>query len=120
MNYKKNEIKEHIIYELNNYSWNEIIEKREDIAELHHNLFNIDYYIIGRYQAKQWLSDEVFNVIDYIKEYEEMNFGEVSTNFSEAEHIVNMYTYIIGEEILYDLLSNKQGLLELYKNHKRG
>ena len=48
-----------------------------------------------------------------------MNFGEVSTNFSEAEHIVNMYTYIIGEEILYDLLSNKQGLLELYKNHKR-
>ena len=119
MNYKKNEIKEHIIYELNSYTWNEILNFREDISELHHNLFNIDYYIIGRYQASKWLSDEVFNVIDYIKEYEEMNFGEVSTNFSEAEHIVNMYTYIIGEEILYDLLSDKQGLLELYKKHKR-
>ena len=51
MNYKKNEIKEHIIYELNSYTWNEILNFREDISELHHNLFNIDYYIIGRYQA---------------------------------------------------------------------
>ena len=123
MNYKKNEIKEHIINELNIYSWSEIIEKKEDISELHHQLFNTDYYIIGRYACERWLVDgelnQTFEVIDYIKEYEQMNFGEVSTNFSEAEHIVNMYTYIIGEEILYDLLSDKQGLLELYKNHKR-
>ncbi len=119
MEYKKNEIKEHIIDILNNYTWNEILNFREDISELHHNLFNTDYYIIGRYQAKQWLSDEVLDVIDYIKEYEEMNFGEVSTNFSEAEHIVNMYTFILGEELLYDLLGNRKGLLELYKNHKR-
>ena len=123
MEYKKNEIKEHIIDELNNYSWSEIIEKKEDISELHHQLFNTDYYIIGRYACERWLVDgelnQTFEVIDYIKEYEQMNFGEVSTNFSEAEHIVNMYTYIIGEEILYDLLSDKQGLLELYKNHKR-
>ena len=48
-----------------------------------------------------------------------MNFGEVYTDLSSSEKVVNMYAYIIGEEILYDLLSDKQGLLELYKNHKR-
>ena len=123
MNYKKNEIKEHIIDELNNYSWSEIIEKREDISELHHNLFNIDYYLIGRYACEKWLLDgelnQTFEVIDFIKEYEESNFGEVYTDLSSSEKVVNMYAYIIGEELLYDLLSDKQGLLELYKNHKR-
>tara|TARA_R110000824_G_scaffold376490_1_gene567623 strand:+ start:1823 stop:2185 length:363 start_codon:yes stop_codon:yes gene_type:complete len=119
MNYKKNEIKEHIIEELNNYSWTEIIEKREDISELHNDLFNIDYYLIGYYNCRKWLSDEVFNVIEYIKNYETDNFGEVYTDLSSSEKVVNMYTYIIGEEILYNLLSERQGLLELYKNHKR-
>ena len=119
MNYKKNEIKEHIFDELNNYSWNEILEFREDISELHNNLFNIDYYLIGYYNCRKWLSDEVFNVIEYIKEYEENNFGEVYTDFSNSEKVANMYAYIIGEELLYDFLNDRNGLLELYKNYKR-
>ena len=106
MEYKKNEIKEHIYDELNNYSWNEIIEKREDISELHHNLFNIDYYLIGRYACERWLLDgelnQTFEVIEFIKEYEEMNFGELYTDLSNPEKVVNMYVYIIGEEIVCD------------------
>ena len=74
-----------------------------EIDELHHNLFNTDYYIIGTYRATQWLGEEVFNVINIIKEWEQDNFGEVSTDFSEAENVVNMYTYIIGEMVLSDV-----------------
>lgn len=113
MNYKKNEIKQYIFDNVNKNSfgsWSDVLELIKD-GELHHQLFNTDYYIIGRYEAKKWLSDEVLEVIDYIKEYEQMNFGEVSTNFSEAEQIVNMYTYIIGEELLSELST-----LELYKH----
>ena len=33
------------------------------------------------------------------------NFGEVYTDFSEPERIVNMYTYIIGEEIVSDWIN---------------
>lgn len=71
-------------------------------CDLHNEIFNSDYYIIGRYQAEQWLVKHigVFNAIYEIKEYEENNFGEVNTDFREPAKVVNMLVYIIGEEIL--------------------
>ena len=78
---------------------------KEHKDDLHHEVFNTDYYIIGTYKAKQWLKDEVFNVIDIIKKYENFNFGQVSTDFSEPEKVVNMYTYIVGEEVVANYLN---------------
>jgi hypothetical protein len=71
-------------------------------SELHNNLFNEDYFIIGRYQAEMFLRDcgGVFSCIAEIKEYEEGNFGEVTTDLSDAEGVANMYAYIKGEEML--------------------
>ena len=71
-----------------------------DVSDLHHYLLNEDYFIVGTYQAKQWLSSYVFDVIETIKEYEQSNFGKVSTDFSDPEKVANMYAYILGEEIL--------------------
>ena len=68
--------------------------------DLHCALFNTDYYIFGTYEAKKWCGDNTFNIIEVIREYEEFNFGEVSTDFSNPETVVNMYVYILGEEIL--------------------
>ena len=76
----------------------------KDFSDIHFELFNQDYYIIGRYQATQWLGDQVFNCIDEIRQYETDNFGEVSTDFSEPERVVNMYVYIVGEHILQDVI----------------
>ena len=67
--------------------------------DLHNHAFNNDYYIIGRYKATQWLEDQVFNIINIIKEYEQDTFGEVTTDFSEPEKVVNMYTYIVGKDV---------------------
>lgn len=72
----------------------------DNTCDLHNELYNMDYFIVGIYQAKQFLNDSVFDVIETIKEYESFNFGEVSTDFSSPEKIVNMYAYIIGEELL--------------------
>jgi hypothetical protein len=71
-------------------------------ADLHNDLFNSDYYIIGRYQSDQWLiaNTGVFNAIGIIQEYENMQFGEVSTDLSEPERVCNMIVYIAGEEVL--------------------
>ncbi len=71
-------------------------------SDLHHELFNTDWYIIGRYQAEQWLiaNTGVFNAIGTIQEYEKEQFGEICTDLSEPENIVNMLVYIIGEEVL--------------------
>ena len=72
--------------------------------ELHHEAFNTDYYIIGTYEAEKWLEDHVFDVIHTIQDYEMSHFGEVNTDLSEPERVVNMYTYIVGEEIVNDWL----------------
>ena len=73
-------------------------------CDLHNELFNTDYFIIGYYQAEQWLINHpgIFAAIEEIREYEQSNFGQVSTDFSSSEKVVNMYAYIKGEEILAD------------------
>ncbi len=92
--------------------------------DLHHELFNTDYYIIGTYKAKQWCGENVFNIVETIKEYETFNFGEVSTDLSNPEAVVNMYVYIVGEEILslieYYLLydSNDELTIDIIKQVK--
>ena len=71
------------------------------LEELHNYAFNQDYYMIGTYQAKKWCEDYVFDIIECIRQWENDVIGEVSTDFSEPEKVVNMYTYIVGEHIVY-------------------
>jgi hypothetical protein len=73
---------------------------RSFIDDLHHYAFNENYFIIGTYKATQYMEDQIFNIINFIKEYENDNFGEVNTDFSDPEKVLNMYVYIIGEEIV--------------------
>jgi len=102
MEYKQEEIKEYFQDWIEDQDKDWILENKED---LHHHCFNTDYYIIGTYEAKQWLGDEVFNVIEHIRDYEDMHFGEVTTDFSNPEKVVNMYVYIIGEDIVRDYIN---------------
>ena len=101
-------------YQLNKETRTELvnftIDKLKDLfdsnvygCDLHNEIFNTDYYIIGSYKAEQFLQNSgvgIFGAIDIIKDYEESQFGEVYTDFSEAERVCNMLVYIIGEEIL--------------------
>ncbi len=75
------------------------------VSEIHNEVFNTDYFIIGRFEAEKWLVNNggIFNAIETIKNYEQDNFGTVNTDFSEAEHVCNMYVYILGEEVLNSL-----------------
>ena len=96
--YKYQEVKDYFDNFINENS-NYLDEIGED---LHHECFNTDYYIIGTYKATQWLGDQVFSIINIIKHYEQENFGEVTTDFSDPEKVVNMYVYILGECIVSD------------------
>ena len=87
------------------YDWDSDKVTLDNVYDLHHEIFNQDYYIIGRYQAKQWMGADAFDCIYEIQEYENNNFGRVTTDLSEPERVVNMYVYIIGEEILEDVIS---------------
>ena len=62
------------------------------IAQNRIQLFNTDYYVIGRWHAEQWLKKHnisVFEAIEFVQEYEKDNFGETQT-YTDAEKLVNM------------------------------
>ena len=102
LTYKRAEIKKYLndrVKELKEYSKESYNDMVKD-GELHHEIFNTDYYIIGTYEAKQWLGDQAFDIIGIIKEYEEDNFGEVNTELDNPERVVNMYVYIVGEDLI--------------------
>ena len=99
MNEKQDEIRQHFVDWLEEQPADWIKENYED---LHHHCFNTDYYIIGTYKAVQWLGDQVFEIKGIIKEYELDHFGEVTTDFCDPEKIVNMYVYIVGEQVVYE------------------
>ena len=97
---QKQDVKDYIIDQLN-----DDVGLDQDINDLHHYLLNEDYFIIGYYQAEQWLKKDngsILEAIETIREYEQSNFGQVSTDLSSSENVANMLAYILGEEILYN------------------
>ena len=73
-------------------------------CDLHNEVFNTDYYIIGTYQAKEALNEyDVFEAIELVQNYEQEQFGEVNTDLSNPESLINMVYYIIGDEIIGEM-----------------
>ena len=78
-----------------------------DFDDLHFHAFNEDYYIIGYFQAEQWLKKHdisPFEAIADIIEWEQFTIGEsmLKPEDINAEKIANLYVYIKGEELLSD------------------
>ena len=77
-------------------------------CDLHNEVFNMDYYIIGIDKAKRALNEYgIWDAIDKIQKYEKDNFGEIytyGTTLNDPEKLVNMLYYIIGEEVLYEMM----------------
>ena len=97
---QKQDVKEYIIDQLESD-----VGLDQHISDLHHFLLNEDYFIIGYYQAEQWLKKDngsIFEAIETIREYEQSNFGQVTTDLSSSENVANMLAYILGVEILFN------------------
>ena len=98
----KEELSEYIterIAEIHKYEGNEM-------DDLHFHLFNEDYYIIGYYQASEWLKTHnigEFEAMAIVQQYEVDNFGESTKVYDNSESVVNMLAYIWGAEILSDM-----------------
>ena len=102
LTYKRDEIKKFLndrVKELKEYSKDEYNTLVKD-GELHNEIFNTDYYVAYYSEANEWLGDHAFEIIGIVKEYEEDNFGEVTTDLSDSTKVVNMYVYIVGEDLI--------------------
>lgn len=90
-------------------------------CDLHHEVFNTSYYIVGTHRAKEALFDyDVWEAIEKVQTYEKDNFGEVYTDLSDPEKLINMLFYIIGEEVLWEMLDNSETWSENWNNRADG
>lgn len=99
----------------------DIISHLEDFdgyyCDLHNEVFNTDYYIIGNYQAREALKEyDVFEAIDFVMNYEKVNFGEVTTDISDPERLINMVYYIIGEDVIGEAMEEIPGFYNNWDN----
>ena len=46
----------------------------------------------------------MFEAIEKVQAYEKDNFGEIYTDLSNPEKLINMLYYIIGEEVLFEMM----------------
>ena len=102
LTYKRDEIREFLderINEMKEYDIENLKQLIKD-GEIHNEIFNTDYYIVYYSEANEWLGDHAFEIIGIVKEYEEDNFGEVTTDLSDSTKVVNMYVYIVGEDLI--------------------
>ena len=86
---------------------------QDNIEDAHHIAFNEDYYIIGYYQADEWLKKHdvtPWEAIDYVLEQNHLHFGSDFTldNFDiNSEYVVNQIAYFAGLEIDFEELLTK-------------
>lgn len=72
-----------------------------DADVLLEELYNMDYFIIGIREAKEFLNRYgTFDAIARVKDYESEHLGQVYTDLSDPEKVANMLAYIEGETIL--------------------
>ena len=105
----KVELKAHLLGTINSEVLTD--DNKED---WHFHAFNEAHYIIGYSQCSEWLKEhgvDAFEAIDYVIQYEKDNFGETHTAIN-SESIVNMYVYILGEELLNDIQADTVEELE--------
>ena len=84
-------------------------------CDLHTEVFNTDYYIIGATKAKEALvTYGVFDALNKVQTYEAYNFGEVTTDLSDPKKLANMFYYIESEEYLYSLEGEISDIINEY------
>ena len=73
------------------------------IEELHHHMFNMDYFIIGTYKASKFIGSDLGKILEVCIDFEK-DMGIFDESFYmtilEPEKVVNKLAYVIGYEIL--------------------
>ena len=102
-----------VIHELNAYICESCMGEMSYSSldeDLHEKIFNEQLYIIGYYNCEQWLKKHnlnIFEAIAFVQDYESENFGkDCVRSYTDAEKLVNMMTYIIGQELV-EIYQNK-------------
>lgn len=80
------------------------IENYEDTygCDLANEMFNTDYYIIGTYEAKQFLKNYIDELFETLEKYQS-DYGEQYPHITDAEKLATLVALNQAEEILGSL-----------------
>ena len=93
----------------------------DNLDDAHYHAFNEDYYIIGYYNAEQWLKKHDLSAseaIGFIVDQEILMFGEsrLKPEDIDSERIVNLYVYFASGFIdIYSIFEEEQNANEYFK-----
>ena len=95
------EIKKELACEMINYIENYGIQDMY-LCDVANKLYNTDYYIIGIYQAKQWLKkyfDDMLETIEYWEDETGEPYGQMIT---DVERLATLVAFTVVDNLLYE------------------
>ena len=98
-NDKVQEIRSHAIECLQEIALYKDIRTAETY-DLHNEIFNQSYYIVGYAQAQEWIGSDAFRMISDIQTAERDNFGTNNTKLDNAEVVANHWAYWTGFDLI--------------------
>ena len=73
------------------------------LCDIANEFYNNDYYIIGIYQAKEWLKkyfDDMLDTIEYWEDETGETYGHMIT---DVEKLATLVAYTVADTILYEV-----------------
>ena len=96
------EIKKEIANEMINYIENYGIQDIY-LCDMANELYNTDYYIIGIYQAKEWLKKYFDDMLETIEYWEDETGEPFKDSITEVEKIATLVAYTVADSVLYEV-----------------
>lgn len=99
------------------------VEEGETLENIQYSAFNTDCWVVGTYKAVKALEqfdkqdqlyektnlNGVFGAIQYVKDDEELEFGQIVTDFANPEELASVVAYI-NSKIITNELADKLGI----------
>ena len=96
------EIKKEIANEMINYIENYGIQDIY-LCDMANELYNTDYYIIGIYQAKEWLKKYFDDMLETIEYWEDETGEPYGNMITEVEKLATLVAYTVADIVLYEI-----------------
>lgn len=68
-------------------------------CDLAYEMYNNDYYIIGTYEAKQFLKEYFDDMTECLEQYQE-EFGETYPDITNPEKVATLLTLFVAQDVL--------------------
>lgn len=87
----------------------EILERLQDkelegvaIADAMYHLYNLDYYIVGTYEAKQFIKDNIDELFEALEDYQ-LNVGEGYPDITNPQKLATLIVLYVAETLWNEL-----------------